>query len=410
MRIPLCKPDIGECEIEAVVGCLKSRRLSIGPRLHEFENQFANFIGSRYAVATSSGTAALHLCVKALGIGAGDDVITTSFSFVASTNCLLYENARPAFSDIDLRSLNIDPGEIREVIRGHYARSSISGLWSHRYSRRTLKAILPVHIFGLPCDMEAIMEIAGEFGLHVIEDACEALGAEYKARRVGTFGHAACFGFYPNKQLTTGEGGMIVTDDERIATFCRSLRNQGRSEDGAWLNHEQLGYNYRLSEVQCALGLAQLGRIQELLGRRERVAQLYSAALSDLPGIAIPHESPEIKRSWFAYVIQLLSPAAGARRAALMDALHIRGIDCRSYFPAIHLQPYFRALRLSSASKLPNTELAADRCVALPFFGSITADEVHEVCSAIREILTEMNRSAAPGATHDETAHAQVLS
>jgi dTDP-4-amino-4,6-dideoxygalactose transaminase len=392
VRIPQSKPDVGEREIESVIRCVRSGQLSLGPLLPTFEQKFADFVGLRYAVATSSGTAALHLCVKALGIGEDDDAITTSFSFVASTNCLLYENAHPAFADIDPHSLNIDPQEIRNVIGRNYARNSVTARWIHRYSRRRLKAILPVHIFGLPCDMEPIIEIAREIDLHVIEDACEAVGAEYKQRRVGTFGDAACFGFYPNKQLTTAEGGMIVTNDERIANLCRSLRNQGRSEDGGWLHHEHLGYNYRLSELQCALGLAQLDRVDEILDKRERVARLYSGALAAMRGIALPYQSSEFKRSWFAYVIQLLGPAPAAARAKLIDGLHARGIDCRPYFPTIHRQPYFRALSLSFVGELPNSESAADRCLALPFFTSMSADEVGEVCSTVHDILGETDR------------------
>lgn len=409
MRIPLSKPDIGEREIDCVIQCLKSGRLSLGPLLPEFEQKVASFVGTRYAVATSSGTAALHLCIKALGIAADDDVITTSFSFVASANCVLYEHAQPIFADIDPLSLNIDPQEIHRVISRNYVKDPISKRWVHRHSRRTLKAILPVHIFGLPCDMEPIIEIAREFGLHIIEDACEALGAEYKRQGVGTFGDAACFAFYPNKQLTTGEGGMIVTNDERIATLCRSLRNQGRSEDGGWLHHEQLGYNYRLSELQCALGLAQLDRVDELLARRDGVARLYSEALSDVTGITLPWESSESKRSWFAYVVQLRGPAPAVLRTKVMAALRARGMDCRPYFPTIHRQPYFRRLGLSSLGELPNAESAAERCLALPFFPSMSQDEVHEVCSAIREILAHASR-VEPHDPSRETEPVQVLS
>jgi perosamine synthetase len=410
MRIPLSKPDIGEYEIESVIQCLKSGRLSLGPLLPAFERKFAEFVGTRYAVATSSGTAALHLCVKALGIGSDDDAITTSFSFVASTNCLLFEGAQPAFADIDPLSLNIDPHEIRNVIGRVYTRNPVTRRWVHRYSRRTLKAILPVHIFGLSCDMDPILAIARDFGLHVIEDACEALGAEYKRQHVGTFGDAACFGFYPNKQLTTGEGGMIVTNDERIATFCRSLRNQGRSEDGGWLLHEHFGYNFRLSELQCALGLAQLDRVGELLASREHLAQLYSDALSEAPGIALPVQSPDCHRSWFAYVIQLLGPGPAVSRAKLISGLHARGIDCRPYFPTIHLQPYFRALSLGPFGELRNSEAAAERCLALPFFPSMSEAEVQEVCFAVRELLAEKKRRPGHGDISREMASTQVLS
>jgi len=408
MRIPLSKPDIGKHEIDAVLRCLESGRLSLGPLLTAFEQQFAEFVGTRYAVATSSGTAALHLCVKALGIGADDDAITTSFSFVASANCLLYEDARPVFADINPHSLNLDPDEIRKVIGRDYVRQRVTKRWVHRASRRTLKAILPVHVFGLPCDMEPIVETAREFGLHVIEDACEALGAEYKQRRAGTFGNAACFGFYPNKQLTTGEGGMIVTNDERVANLCRSLRNQGRTDDGGWLHHEHLGYNYRLSELPCALGLAQLERVEELLTKRQRVARLYSDELSGVPGIELPRESPEVKRAWFAYVIQLLERPPAAGRDVLMDALHDRGIDCRPYFPAIHCQPYFRSFARGSVGQLRNTESAAGRCLALPFFPSMTDDEVREVCCAVRQVLAQIN--GQPDDVLREGAPAQVLS
>lgn len=410
MKIPSCKPDTSEQEIDSVLRCLRSGRLSLGPLLPAFEERFASFVGTRYAVATSSGTAALHLCVRALGVGTGDDVITTSFSFVASTNCLLYENAQPVFADIDPHSLNVDPQEIRNVIGRDYLRCSMTKRWIHRYSRRTLKAILPVHVFGLPCDMDPIIEIAREFSLHTIEDACEALGAEYRRRRVGTFGDAACFGFYPNKQLTTGEGGMIVTNDERVAILCRSLRNQGRSEAGGWLEHAHLGYNYRLSELHCALGLAQLDRVDELLARRDRVARLYADALANVPGIALPCQPSDFKRSWFAYAIQLLGPDSVARRDNLMARLHAQGIDCRHYFPTIHRQPYFRALGLNLASALPMSESAADRCLALPFFPSMSDTEVREVCSAIREILTHENHRVDFHKVTREAARVQVLS
>jgi dTDP-4-amino-4,6-dideoxygalactose transaminase len=391
MRIPLSQPDIGDLEIEAVTKLLRSGRLSLGPLLEEFETRFAKYIGTRYAVATSSGTAALHLCVKALGIGPGDEAITTSFSFVASANCLLYEHARPVFADIDPETLNLDPAKIREVIVRDYARDSSAGRWVNRCSGRVLKALFPVHIFGLPCPMKSIGEIARELDLWVVEDACEALGAEYDGQRVGTFGHAAVFGFYPNKQITTGEGGMIVTDDAQLAELCRSLRNQGRGDDGGWLLHEHLGYNYRLSEIHCALGLSQLGQISELLSKRERLAQLYSESLADVPGVTLPHQYPDAKRSWFTYVIRLRGSSPAARRGALMAGLHERGIDSRPYFPAIHRQPYFRALPLGPFGSLPHTESAAGRCLALPFFPSMRTEQVYEVSSRVRAILGEFS-------------------
>lgn len=394
MNIPFSRPDIGEREIFTVLNSLRSGRLSLGPWLEEFESRLAAYTGARYAIATSSGTAALHLCVKALGIGAGDEAITTSFSFVASTNCLLYEGAQPVFADIDPKSLNIDPSRIRDTISENYVRDPFRHRFVNRHTGRTLKGLLPVHIFGLPCSMEPILDIAREFGLRVVEDACEALGAEYHNHPVGTFGDAGVFGFYPNKQITTGEGGMIVTNSREIAELCRSLRNQGRTENARWLAHAHLGYNYRLSELHCALGLAQLERIDECLDMRRRIADLYSAGLAATPGIELPPKLRGHKRSWFAYVIQLRGPSPAGRRDSLMSGLHRRGIDCRPYFPAIHLQPYFRQVESISDGTLPRTESAADRCLALPFFPSMTAEQVSDVCAAVREVLADITGSA----------------
>ncbi len=395
MRIPLCKPEIGEREIERVTEALRTGRLSLGPLLAEFEGEFAAYAGTRYAVAVSSGTAALHLCVKALGIGAGDEVLTTSFSFVSSVNCLLYERAMPAFADIDPATLNLDPEEIRKVLKHDTVWDRARCGHVNRRTGRVLKAILPVHTFGLPCDMGEIMEIAGEFDLRVLEDACEALGAEYRGRPAGTWGDAGVFAFYPNKQMTTAEGGMIATNNPQIAHRCRSLRNQGRDEDGGWLRHELLGYNYRLSELHCALGLAQLERIEELLGARARVAALYARFLSGVPGILLPRDPPETKRSWFAYVIRLEGPPGAAPRDHLMARLRERGIACQAYFPPIHRQPYFREFSPARQRALPLTESAADRCLALPLFPAMTDEQVEEVCAAVVEILSRQENMLA---------------
>jgi len=384
VRIPLSKPEIGAREIELVTAVLRSGRLSLGPRLEEFEEKFAAYAGTRYAVAVNSGTSALHLCVKALGIGAGDEALTTSFSFVASTNCLLYEGARPSFADIDAATLNLDPDRIREAIGRDYVFRG--GRLTNRASGRVLKAILPVHVFGLPCDMGPIMELAQALHLRVIEDSCEALGATYRGKRVGTFGDAGVFAFYPNKQMTTGEGGMIVTNDARLAEVCRSLRNQGRDESAAWLQHVQLGYNYRLSELHCALGLAQLERIEELLAARRRVASRYARGLAGMPHIALPCERPGCARSWFVYVIRTLGAAAKELRATLMQGLRERGIASQAYFPAIHRQPYFRDIPSIPARALPHTESASETCLALPFFASMREEQVAEVCAAVCEI------------------------
>ena len=273
-------PDIGEREIEYVTRALRSTQLSMGSWLTRFEEAFAEYMGTRYAVAANSGTSALHMCVQALRLGPKDEAITTSFSFVASVNCLLYEGVLPTFVDIEPTSLNIDPELVRAFLRKQCFRKA-DGTVLNRVTGRTVKALLPVHVFGLPCAMDELMSIANEYGLLVLEDACEAIGAEIRGRRVGTFGKAAVFAFYPNKQMTTGEGGMIVTNDSNVADLCRSIRNQGRDADGRWLRHVRLGYNYRLSDIHAALGLAQLERINELFGRARRGgAQIYRAAAS----------------------------------------------------------------------------------------------------------------------------------
>ncbi len=387
MTIPLSRPSIGEREIEYVTRVLRSGSLSQGPVLEEFEQQFAAYVGTRYAVGTSSGTAALHLAVRAFGIGPHDEVVTTSFSFAASVNCLLYEGALPAFVDIDAPSLNLDPEHLRHVLACDYAWEGAR--WVNRTSGRVLKAILPVHVFGFPCAMAPIMEAARSFNLRVIEDACEALGSEYRGRRAGSFGDAAAFGFYPNKQITSAEGGMLVTDDAKIAAIVRSIRNQGRDDNAGWLRHARLGYNYRLSDVHAAIGLAQLERIDELLAARERTAENYARGLLDVPRITLPWNPSAVKRSWFVYPIRIGGSDGGALRDKLIDGLRRRGIACQAYFPAIHLQPYLQQVAWAPRRPLPHTETASERCLALPFFPAMTAGQVSEVCEAIREIIAE---------------------
>jgi perosamine synthetase len=413
VRIPLSQPVIGEREIEYVTRVLRSGKLSLGPVLAEFETRFAAHVGARYAIATNSGTSALHLCVRAFDIGPEDEVLTTSFTFAASVNCLLYERALPAFVDIDPSTLNLDPAAIRDVLARDYSWDAARRRLVNRRSGRILKAVLPVHVFGLPCAMRPILETAREFNLSVIEDACEALGAEYGGRRAGTFGDAAAFGFYPNKQITAAEGGMIVTDSPQIAKLCRCLRNQGRDEDAAWLRHSQLGYNYRLSDLHAALGLAQLEKIDALLSARERVAQLYSRALAGIPQIVLPWDPPGTKRSWFVYAIRLRLPSSGtpaetaAWRDHLMAGLRARGIACQAYFPAIHRQPYFQDLHLPPCGRLPHTEMASERCLALPFFPYMTEEQVAEVSAAVREILEEAGAiSESPHPRFQEAARA----
>jgi perosamine synthetase len=389
MRIPLSRPDIGQREIELVTRVLRSGRLSMGPMAEEFEEKFAEYVGRRYAVAVSSGTAALHLCVAALGIGPKDEVITTPFTFVASTNCLLYEQAVPSFVDIDPATLNLDPALVRQTLQRDYMADRGGTRLVNRLNGRTARAILPVHVFGLPCDMLGILQIANEWGLFVIEDACEALGARLAGRRAGSMSHAAAFAFYPNKQMTTGEGGMVVTDDSRVAEFCRAVRNQGRDSSASWLRHEYLGFNYRLSEIHCALGIAQLERIDEFLAARAAVADAYTEMLRDITEIGLPTTPTDSERSWFTYVIQLKGSDGPALREQLMAGLRARGIECQAYFPSVHRQPYLEDFRLLPQRSLRLAESASERCLALPLFSSMTREQVNEVCAAVHEVLAE---------------------
>ena len=363
----MSSPDITQAEIEAVTGVLQTRWLSLGPKIDAFEEAFAAYVGTRHAVGVNSGTSGLHLCVLAAGIGAGDEVITASFSFIASANCIVYAGAKPVFVDIDPRTGNIDPALIEAAI-----------------TERT-RAILPVHAFGQPADMDPIWEIARRHDLVVIEDACEALGAEYKGRQAGTLGDAAVFAFYPNKQMTTGEGGMIVTDRDEWDTLYRSLRNQGRDVFDAWLNHTRLGYNYRLDEMSAALGLAQLSRIDELLDKRARVAARYNDHLDRIDGLEAPYIAPTTTRmSWFVYVIRC---ADGVDRNALMQHLRERGIPSRPYFTPIHLQPFYADTFGWRRGQLPHTEAAGDTRLALPFSSVMSDAQVDAVCEALADYV-----------------------
>ena len=386
MNVPLSCPDITDLEVEYVARVLRSGQLSLGPRVVEFEEKFAAYVGTRYAVAVNSGTSALHLAVRAQGIGGGDEVITTSFSFVASSNCLLYEYALPVFVDIDPHTFNLDPREIQRFIESCCVVNTKTGALTDVRTSRRVKAILPVHVFGLPCDMDGIMRIARKYNLQVIEDACEALGAKYKGKQAGTFGDIGVFAFYPNKQMTTGEGGMIVTNDERTAIVCRSLRNQGRGTERDWLSHLRLGYNYRLSDIHSALGLAQLERIKELLNGRTRTAAFYEQALSGNPLIKLPRSVPNCTRSWFVYPIQVpLSDCS--LRDRLLTQLRAQGIGCQGYFPAIHLQPYFQQDYSAQKDFLPDTEAASKTCLVLPMFSSATEEQLGYVCNTLLRVL-----------------------
>jgi dTDP-4-amino-4,6-dideoxygalactose transaminase len=362
MRIPLSAPDITKADIDAVVSVLRTPRLSIGPKMVEFEESVARFVGAPHAVAVSSGTAGLHLCLRALGIGEGDEVILPSFTFIAAGNAILYERARPVFVDIDPRTLNLDP----------------SGLES-KITAKT-RAIIVVHTFGYPTDLNPILDIARTHGLAVIEDACEALGAEYRGQNAGAIGDFGVFGFYPNKPITTGEGGMVVTRHADHAETMRALRNQGRRPGDGWSDHRLLGYNYRLSELNCALGVAQMSRLPAILEQRERVARMYAREFQTIPEVIAPQLSIDAGRfCWFVYVIQLEA------RDAVCELLNARGIGCGRYFAPLHHQPLFAPY--ASGCELPVTDRVSCRTLALPFFNHLTEDQVAEVCRSLREAI-----------------------
>ena len=366
MKIPLSAPDITGAEIEAVIGVLRTSRLSLGPVTEQFEAAVAEYVSVPHAVAVSSGTAGLHLCMRALGIGEGDEVIVPSFAFIAAANAIRYERATPVFADIDPGTLNLDPQKIEDAI-----------------TPRT-RAILVVHTFGFPAEMTAILEMAQRHGLLVIEDACEAIGAEYHGRRVGSLGNAGVFAFYPNKQITTGEGGVVVTRDEGVAQRIRALRNQGRYESDDWFQHTELGYNYRISDINCALGLAQMGRLEEILQKRAEVASAYHRRLSAYQHLSLPPIVAASGRiSWFVYVVRMTG--THLERDAVMRGLAAAGIASGRYFAPIHLQPSYAAWR--HTANLPVTEAVASRTLALPFFNNLKADAIDHVCDTLGRLL-----------------------
>jgi perosamine synthetase len=380
-------------ELDLINQVLHTPYLSMGPMIERFEQAVTTYLGVRHAVAVSSGTAGLHLAVIATGVNEGDTVITTPFSFVASANVILYERAIPVFVDVDSRTGNIDPSLVAECAYDLSKGGASASRWlppsirNPKSEIRNLKSILPVHSFGQPADMDPIIETARRNNLMVIEDACEAIGAEYKGRKVGTLGDVAVFGFYPNKQITTGEGGMIVTNREDWDSLFRSLRNQGRDVFNEWLNHERLGYNYRLDELSAALGLAQLKRIGELLAKRERVANWYNERLADTELVERPHiDSTTTRMSWFVYVVRIKPPA---HRDDIMRRLAEVGIPSRPYFTPIHLQSFYRDKFGYQRGCFPITEYLSDVSLALPFSGVMTEEQVEYVCNALRKILRE---------------------
>lgn len=367
MVIPLSKPDITDLEKRYVLEVLDSNILSFGEKLTTFENYFCKKFHVKYAVAMNSGTSALHTIVKALNLKAGDEVITTSYSFIASSNCFVFEGLKPIFVDIDRNTLNIDTNKIEEKI-----------------TNKT-KAILPVHVFGQPCNMDEIMRIAKKYNLYIIEDACEAIGAKWKNKFAGTIGDAGVFAFYPNKQITTGEGGVIVTNNEDIYKAALSIRNQGRKIDSEWLVHERIGFNYRMSELQAAVGVGQMERLEEILAKREQVARNYRDLIEKyrLP-IELPKVLQEAVMSWFVFVIVLPKQID---RNKLMKRLLEKGIQTRPYFPSIHLQPAYQTLFSFEKGELPITEEMSNRTLAIPFYTSLTYADQEVV---IRQLSMEL--------------------
>ncbi len=383
----MSSPDLTEAERQAVLDVLDTPSLSMGPRLEAFEKAFLEFSGSKYAIGVSSGTAGLHLCVRAAGIGPGNLVLTPPFSFVATANVLLFENAIPVFVDVDRRSGNLDPALVQQAARdltagGEKARRR----WLPRTGAKhasSIKALLPVDVFGQPAEWDTLRETAAESGLKIIEDSCEALGAEYKGRKAGTLGNYGVFAFYPNKQITTGEGGVIITDDEQAADLMRALRNQGRAPGDDWLQHTFLGYNYRLDEMSAALGVAQMLRLDELMRKREQVALWYGDRLAEIPGLEAPIVEPTTTRmSWFVYVVRF---DGKIDRNSLARRLTGRGIPVRPYFLPIHLQPYMIERFGFREGDFPVTEDLGHRGLAVPFSSVMTEEQVETVCNAIRE-------------------------
>jgi len=366
-RVELSSPWLDEHEEELVGEVLRSGRLSLGPTIEHFEKAFAEIVGAPYAAAVSSGTAGLHLLCVAAGVGPGDEVITSPYSFVASANCAIYEGATPVFADVDPRTLNLDPRAVEASI-----------------TERT-KAVVAVDIYGYPCELDELRGICDRRGLVLIEDACEALGATYRGQQIGSHGPSAVFAFYPNKQITTGEGGMVTTHSEDEQRVLASLRNQGRADEGGWLEHARLGFNYRIDDVRAAIGLGQLEKLDEILERRTSVAARYGELLAGVEGLELPcPDDDEHERSWFVYVVALPEDADRERVIAALDA---RGIQTARYLPCIHLQPYMRERYGFREGLCPVAEAASARTLALPFHTRLEEDDQVYVASALREAL-----------------------
>jgi perosamine synthetase len=372
IHIPLSSPDVGEAEIQAVVDVMRTRHLSLGPKVPEFENAFKRYLGVDHAIAMSSGTAGLHCCLLGLGIGqggAGDEVVTTPFSFIASSNVIKMVGATPVFVDIDPITLNMDVEKAAKAI-----------------TPKT-RAILGVEAFGNPAGMHEVAMLAARHEIPLIEDSCEGLGSSHRKRKVGTFGRCGVFGFYPNKQITTGEGGMVVTSDSKLADMCRSLRNQGRDPGASWLSHARLGYNYRMSDINAAIGIVQMQRLEEIVEARQRVAHSYVQLLMDEPHIILPTIDEQTVMSWFVFVVRLTGELDVTDRDAILAYLRNHHIGCSNYFPPIHLQPFYMADHGFKAGDFPVTEYVADRTIALPFFNRLSGLEIENVVGHLRQAI-----------------------
>lgn len=372
MMIYLSRPDITDKEIDAVCSVLRSPNLSLGPKLGEFEQAFAKYIGKKRAVAVNSGTSGLFLSLSAIGIKPGDEVITTPFTFIASATTIMMCGVKPVFVDIDPVSLNIDSGKIEAAITDK------------------TKAILPVEIFGNPAGFDKICEIAKKYNLPIIEDSCEALGTSLNGKMAGTFGKMSVFAFYPNKQITTGEGGMILTDDDNLADLCVSLRNQGRDArpcvSTGWLSHQRLGYNFRLSDINCALGIAQLSRIEEIKAKRTQVANWYQEMLADDDRLILPQAAEGCDISWFVFVVRLVE-SSREKRDVILEKMANKGIQVSNYFPPVHLMPFIAEKFGCKQGDFPVTERVCESTIALPFYNNIPKDHVAIVCRTLKEIL-----------------------
>ena len=380
--IPLSKPFIEEDDVNEVLNVLQSSWLALGPYLEKFESAISEYTGLKYTVAVNSGTSALHLILKALEPKPGDYMIVPSFTFISSANVALFEGVIPIFVDIDEETYNTSPEALEDLlIRIEKGKYYLDG---DKVDIKKVKYFMGVDIFGQPLDWDNIIPLLKERNITIIEDSCEALGAEYKGKKAGSFGLAGAFAFYPNKQITTGEGGVVVTNDERIYKLSKSMRNQGRGEDEEWLSHVRLGYNYRMDEMSAALGYSQMKKLDKILEMRENVAKTYNEFLRDVGGVRTPVvKQYTTKMSWFVYVVMLDEEI---NRDKVIDMLKERGIQSRNYFQPVHLQPFYRKFGHSEGELLV-TERVSKRTLALPFYTNMKKEEIEKVVDALKSIL-----------------------